>query len=222
MISAFDNTLAIVIATAILLLCFTQRTSATRHPTLQRVVLVLLAAHTLYTAHTIIRNHPRNIFVDLGLGARSTHSIIRERMRRLGVNDARFTGPGIEELLSRLSSFDARLLLIRCVTGPFFYFVSNIILRFGHRVLRVPGSDQLLALFATAPEIALSYLLRATLNALVTLVGTAREERRHAGAVTLVVLFFAEMYYVSTSNLSTEPGLLFLVRLPYTRSQGRQ
>ncbi|KAI0031589.1 hypothetical protein K488DRAFT_71280 [Vararia minispora EC-137] len=181
-----DGGLAAVIAATVFLVSLPRlRDTGRPNARQERAVTALLVLHTLYTAYRIFTGHPWNIFEDLGLGLKVTPAALRERVRVLAVRNARFAAPGMDDLLSKLSSFEMRLLLVR----------------YGPGALHAPGTDQRLALFAALPGPILSYILRATLVGLLTLQGSGRERRRKACATAIVGAFCAELYYLATADI---------------------
>lgn len=171
-------------------------------------ITFFLTLHTIYVLYNLFLNTPQNIFETLHLPL----SVPSEQIRAKLLNVAHVDGlpPHLEDLISRLSSFDARALYVRCVSCSlvhYIHLIARVYHRFGHDVLsscHYCRSYDDFALYAL-PRPVLEYIREATVLGLVTIRGSNHERWRLYGILVLVAFLIGEVYYSSTVRISVKP-----------------
>ena len=88
-------------------------------PKHRRALTVVLALHTIFILYNLFFNAPQNVFRSLNIPINAPSDRIRVRL--LEASQTVDLSPRMDELISRLSSFDARALYARCAFEDFFH-----------------------------------------------------------------------------------------------------
>ncbi|KAI0765416.1 hypothetical protein C8Q74DRAFT_1288215 [Fomes fomentarius] len=157
--------------------------------TLRNALSVGLVLHSLLIFHTLLLRYPPNLFQRLKIPLTTPSETIRTvLLQRAGLpHDAPLPRP-LENLLTRLSSFDARTLYIR--------FGQTVIQDCEH----CTTFDEY-AIFA-APRIALGYVKQGIIIGLVTIRGSGHERWRTYAVGLLVGAFIFEGYTLNTTPIN--------------------
>ncbi|KAI0309940.1 hypothetical protein OF83DRAFT_931475 [Amylostereum chailletii] len=185
---SLDAALALCVATPIILLSICSLLVPAHKTSRSRPLTHLLLAHTFYTLYTLLRCHPPNIFSDLQLPLSAPDSVIRATVARHATTDPRYSGPGMDELIAKLGSFETRIMLVR----------------FGHSALNAPGTNPTLylALLASLSAPLLSYTLRACVVGFLTIRGSGHTERRKLSVGALACAACAEVWLMCTATVT--------------------
>ncbi|KAK7439841.1 hypothetical protein VKT23_017413 [Stygiomarasmius scandens] len=155
----------------------------TSPPNLRKILSSLLLLHTLFILYNIIVLPPPNLFTRLDLPLGTPTDSIRSLL--LMNSDEPILPKHIEQLLTRLGSFEMRTLYVR----------------FGHDVVascEFCSNFNDFALYAS-PAPLLSYIREIALVGLITLQGTLHERHRALGVGVLIALLLAEGYFTATA-----------------------
>ncbi|THU96232.1 hypothetical protein K435DRAFT_664817 [Dendrothele bispora CBS 962.96] len=155
----------------------------TTPPNLRKILSSLVLLHSLFILYNIIVLQPPNLFTRLGLPLGTPTDSIRSIL--LMNSDEPTLPKHIEQLLTRLGSFELRTLYVR----------------FGHDVVtscEFCSTFNDFALYAF-PAPLLSYIREIALIGLITLQGTRHEQHRSLGVGVLIASILGEAYLTTTS-----------------------
>ncbi|KAF9788143.1 hypothetical protein BJ322DRAFT_609118 [Thelephora terrestris] len=162
-----------------------------RQPKYWPLITGLLAIHTLYMIHTISFKTPPNLFTELHLPlSMPSHKIRATLLARTGISGDDVLPEHIEDLLTRLNTYDLRT-----------YFV-----RFGQNTVQECEWCTTFTEYAvyTIAPIFLSYILEAALLGLVTIRGSNREMWRSTTIGVLILACSVDAYWMLTVRVTVD------------------
>ncbi|KAI5121131.1 hypothetical protein M0805_002803 [Coniferiporia weirii] len=158
---------------------------------------IFIAVHCLYVLYNLCVLAPPNIFTSLRIPLTEPSDSIRARFLHLASAPA--LPGGLERLLVRLQSYEARIAYVR----------------FGHAVAH--GCEHCdsfddFALYAL-PRPLFEYVVQAAVVGIVTIRGTGREGWRYRGLGAVVAAALLETYFIMTADMriSAENKFAFMI-----------
>ncbi|KAF9030087.1 hypothetical protein BDZ89DRAFT_949992 [Hymenopellis radicata] len=177
----FSLFLALLLASPLLYFLPRLRSSPTR---------IFLGLHSIVLLHNLIIHPPPNVFTRLHLPLSTPTDVIRALLLKHSPEPN--LPAHLEQLLSRMNSFDTRTLYVR----------------FGHDTVATCEYCRSYADFAfySLPSAAMAYVREVAVIGLVTIRGTGREHLRTVGVGALAAVAALEVYFRSSAVIQIKDG----------------
>ena len=183
-------------------------TKDARQPKYWSLLTGIVAIHTLYMIYIVSFHTPPNLFTRLHIPLSMPSQRIRTALlARMDTNDADALPEHIEELLTRLNTFDLRTSFVRLVRQP---YVIQLDLtrstRFGQEAIQECEWCATFTEYAayTVVAIVLSYIKEAALLGMVTIRGTNRETWRSTILGVLMLACIVDVYWMLTVRITID------------------